>query len=269
VIDAHLHVWRPGRHGCVWPGPDLPSLHRDFTLDDWRATPGAAAIERVVLVQSQEDPSDTEWLLDLAGRDPAVAAVVGWVDLAQPDAADAVVRLARDPALRGIRPMVQDRPAIWFDAPAIDPALAAMAEAGLVLDALVRPAHLPALARLAGRHPSLAIVIDHAAKPNVHDLTGWTHDMRVLAGHAQVRCKLSGLLTELAPGIAAVAAAPLVRMLLDLFGPDRLIWGSDWPVLTLASDYQSWLDLARAWVPEADHAAVFANTARRTYGLVA
>lgn len=267
MIDAHVHVWRIGQHGCTWPPPSLSAIHRDFSLDDWREAAGPAATEGVILVQTQEDPADTAWLLHLTDRDPAVLGVVGWTDLEAPDAPQAIARLAEHSRLRGLRPMVQGLAADWYDNPLLEPAWIAMAQAGLVLEALVRPAHLPSLDRLAARHPELAIVIDHAAKPDARALEEWRRDLSALAARPQARCKLSGLLTELSPDMPAEAINPIVSVLVDLFGPDRLMWGSDWPVLTLAGNYAGWLEQTRRLVPPHLHDAVFGGTARATYGL--
>jgi L-fuconolactonase len=269
VIDTHVHLWRIGANGHSWPTPDLPAIHRDFLMDDWRALPGAAAVEGVVLVQSQPDARDTEWLLALAAQEPQVLAVTGWTDVDAPDAVAVVERLARAPKLRALRPMVQDLAADWYDDPARDPVWDAMTRAGLVLEALVRPRHLPSLARLAARHPALTIVIDHGAKPVLDDLTEWQADLAALAGLPRVRCKLSGLLTERGPADPPAAIAPAAAALVALFAPDRLMWGSDWPVLALAGDYGGWQAQARALVPAEHHAAVFDGTARATYGIAA
>jgi L-fuconolactonase len=259
VIDAHVHLWTLGAHGCAWPGPDLPAIHRDFALHDLCATLDGSGVDGVVLVQSQEDPRDTEWLLGLAA-DPLVRGVVGWCDLKD---ADAVRAFAVRDKLVGLRPMVQDRDADWYDLPAIQPGLAAMAEQGLVLDALIRPAHLPALTRLAERLPSLAIVIDHAAKPHPAALPAWHQAIAEAARLPNIHCKLSGLWTELPPE----RVEPLVDTLLSLFGPDRLLWGSDWPVLTLAGTHRDWLAQARRLIPLPHHAAVFESNARTLYRL--
>lgn len=266
MIDAHVHLWRLGRDGCTWPTPAIPAIHRDFRLSDWRADGGAGG---VVLVQSQEDPADTDRLLHIAAEEPDVVAVVGWTDLHAPDATATIAALARRPKLRALRPMVQDRAADWYDDPALAPAWAAMAGEGLTLDALVRPRHLAALARLAARYPALRVVIDHGAKPVLADPVGWRQDMARLAALPNVRCKLSGLLTERAAGEPVEAIAPAVAALAQLFGPDRLVWGSDWPVLRLAGDYRGWLAQARALVPAAMHDAVFDRAARAAYGLAA
>jgi L-fuconolactonase len=262
VIDAHVHVWQIDRPDCEWPGADLPALHRDFTLHQWRSE---AAGTRAILVQTQTSESDTYWLLSQAGED--VAGVIGWTDLAAADAPAAIDRLRAAGPLLGIRPMVQGLAADWYDDAALDAGLAHLSEHGLVLEALIRPRHLPSLARLAARHPALGIVIDHAAKPEIgRDLDAWTIAMRGLAAYPRVACKLSGLLTELSDG-PDDAALPYINALLAMFGPERLMWGSDWPVVTLHSPYAGWLALARAAVPAAQHDAVFGGNAARLYGL--
>jgi L-fuconolactonase len=266
VIDAHVHLWRLGQNGCAWPTPDLAPIYRDFTLDDLGQVARAAGVDQVILVQSQEDDADTAWLLSLA-RDPLVAGVVGWTDFAKEEAATSIGRLASNPKLRGLRPMVQDREADWYDDPELDPAFAAMTALQLVPDALVRPKHLPSLLRLALRHPDLSIVIDHAAKPVVPDLGSWSEQIDLLARLPNVACKLSGLLTELPPGAPADAVAPIFDRLWNAFGAERLVWGSDWPVLRLAGDYASWLEQCRRLVPSIHHQAVFDSNARRIYGI--
>lgn len=255
MIDAHVHLWRIGAHGCVWPTPDLTAIHRDIELPELRGMTAANGIDGVLLVQSQEDDADTDWLLSLAD-DPLVRGVVGWADLGAP--------LPLHPMLKGLRPMVQDREADWYDDPAIDAGLGTMAAQGMVLDALIRPRHLPALSRLADRHPALAIVIDHAAKPDAGDLAGWAAAIRSTAARPNVACKLSGLITEpdLEPRIAEIVA-----ILIDCFGTDRLIWGSDWPVLTLAGDYAAWLSLAQASIGPGAREAIFGGNALRIYRL--
>lgn len=266
MIDSHVHLWRLGQKGCTWPTPDLKPIYRDFVLDDLRELIAVTGVERVLLVQSQEADADTAWLLSIAG-DSLIAGVVGWTDFLAPDAAAAIGRLATNPRLRGLRPMVQDREADWYDQPALDPAFAAMTTLQLVMDALVRPQHLPALLRLAMRHPDLTIVIDHGAKPAPDDLAGWSEQIAMLAGLPSVSCKLSGILTELAPGARPSGVEPIFNHLWNAFGADRLLWGSDWPVLRLAGEYEAWLDQCRRLVPPAHHEAVFAGNATRVYGL--
>lgn len=256
MIDAHQHFWRLGANDCSWPTAAEAAIHRDFLPGDWRAAAGG--VGGSVLVQSQESVRDTAWLLELAAAHDFILGVVGWADLTGSDFPDS-------PWLKGLRPMIQGYPADTLDLPALDIGLSAMAERSLVFDALVRPKHLPALERMALRHPRLDIVIDHAAKPAIAsgDLGDWREAMRRLAALPNVTCKLSGLLTE----AQGRDVTPLIGWLFDTFGAERLLWGSDWPVLNLAGDYAGWLNLARTAIPETAHAAVFGDNARRIYSL--
>ncbi|PVM82317.1 amidohydrolase family protein [Caulobacter radicis] len=266
LIDAHCHVWRIGENDCRWPTPDLPVIHRDFGLDDLRAAGGP---DGVVLVQSQPSEQDTAWLLALAAEDPLALGVVGWMDLAAPDAPARIAALARDPKLKGLRPMLQDLASDWILDPGLEPAIAAMVEAGLAFDALVRPRHLPSLLAFVRRWPDLRVVVDHGGKPAIGEggMEPWRDDVAALAAEPGVQCKLSGLLTEAGDCPTAEVVAPYAAHLLEVFGPERLMWGSDWPVLNLAGGYAAWRDTCEAWVPPAGRAALFGETARRFYRL--
>jgi len=171
-----------------------------------------------------------------------------------------VRRRAGDPLFLGVRPMLQDlADPNWILRPKLAPALNTIAAEGLVFDALILSHQIAAITELAGRHPQLSIVLDHAAKPQLGDadaMAPWARAMEGLAGRANVTCKLSGLLTELRPGGGRDDVLRAVATLFDLFGPQRLIWGSDWPVLTLAGGYQDWFELAREAVAAKDSSAV-------------
>jgi L-fuconolactonase len=272
LIDAHQHFWRVGENGFSWPTPDLAAIHRDFAPPDLAAVAGPHGLTGCVLVQSQPDDRDTEWLLALAAEEPLVLGVVGWVDLASPDAPARIARLSRSPKLRGLRPMLQSlEDDAWIAAPDLDPAFDAMVAHGLSLDALVLTRHLPHLLALARRRPDLAMVIDHGAKPPIAagDNDGaWARGVDALAAFPQVFCKLSGLLTEAAPSQGPEALRPYVAHLVAAFGPRRLMWGSDWPVLNLAGDYGDWLSQARelsGLIDPGELADLFGETCRRFY----
>jgi L-fuconolactonase len=273
LIDAHQHFWRIGENDCAWPTPELSAIHRDFGPKDLKAVGASVGLSGSVLVQSQASDRDTDWLLELAAAEPLVLAVVGWTDLATPDAPSRIVALARRPKLRGLRPMLQNlADDAWILRPALAPAIEAMINHGLGFDALVPPRHLPYLLTFAQRWPDLPIVIDHAAKPAIAAgaLDPWRADIAALAREANVFCKLSGLLTEAAPGQSPAALAPYVSHLVQTFGPTRLMWGSDWPVLDLAGDYAAWRMLAQdlsGLSSLADLTALFGETARRFYRL--
>lgn len=265
MIDAHQHIWTIGEHGCTWPTAAEEPIFRDYSLEDFGTVARPCGVAATVLVQSQEDDRDTDWLIAIAEQDEMVAGVVGWADLRDPER---IRLLASRPKHVGLRPMVQHREADWYDRPELEPGWRAMFDHGLRLDALVRVQHLASLDRLAARHPDLPIVIDHAAKPVIDSPDGdrWREAIAPLAERANVYCKVSGLLTECGSA-PPEAIEPYVTAMLDLFGPDRLMWGSDWPVLELVSSYGDWLDQARRLVPQPKHEAVFGGTAARFYGL--
>jgi L-fuconolactonase len=272
VVDAHHHVWRLDWPGHQWPDATLPAIHRDFAIADLRADSRGVDLAATVLVQSQPTDADTDRLCTIAAAEPLVGALVGWVDLAAADAQGRIADLAVRPKLRGLRPMLQSiAETDWILQPALDDAIAAMIAHGLRFDALVQPRHLSALHRFAQRWPDLPIVIDHAAKPSAAagGLDPWRDAIAALAACDNVWCKLSGLRTEQPPGEPAAALAPYVAHLVACFG-ERLMWGSDWPVLHLSGDdYGSWFQAARrlAGLDPAGERSLFADSARRFYGL--
>lgn len=273
-IDAHHHLWSLARDDYGWLTPALAPIHRDFTLKDAAPLFEQARIEATVLVQAAPTIDETRFLLDAARRSNGlVKGVVGWVDFAAPDAIPTIRRLARDPLLKGLRPMLQDLadPA-WILRPEVARTLAALPRLGLRFDALVTPAQLPALLTMLERHPDLAVVIDHAAKPAIAQRMWepWASGLRAIAAHPRVRCKLSGLVTEAGPGWTIDLLRPYVEHVVEIFGPRRLLWGSDWPVVNLTGTYQSWfaatMALTAGW-NASDREWLMGETARRFYGL--
>lgn len=276
-VDAHQHFWRLADRAGQWPPASLQAIHRDFGPQDLAPHLQAAGVDATVLVQSLPSVADTRWMLSVAAQTPWVRGVVGWVDFKAPDAPEQIADLARDPLLKGLRPMLQDLDdADWIADPACDAAARAMQRHGLVFDALVLPRHLRGLRRFAKRHPDLPIIIDHGAKPLITSgaLEPWRTDMAALAALPQVHCKVSGLLTEAGDRRDAATLQPYAQSLWLLFGPRRLLWGSDWPVLNLASDYAGWWalahDLAQRFYPAPqpdDLRALFGDNAARLYRL--
>ncbi|MDF0487146.1 amidohydrolase family protein [Sphingomonas sp. H39-1-10] len=271
LIDAHQHFWSLATVGHEWPTAAEADIHRDFGPDDLVMAAAGLPLTGSVLVQSQPTDTDTDWMLALAERTPLVQAVVGWVDLAHAQAPERILALAERPKLRGLRPMLQSiADTDWLLQDALVPALEAMRTAGLRLDALVQPRHLPMLARFAERWPDLPIVIDHAAKPYAATATldPWRDDIAALASLG-LHCKMSGLRTEQAPGQPAEDLMPYVEHLVRAFGA-RLMWGSDWPVLLLSGDaYRHWHDdaLRLAARAGADLERLFAGAAIDFYAL--
>jgi L-fuconolactonase len=276
-IDAHQHFWRIAERAGAWPPPALSAIHRDFGPHDLAPLLQANGIDGTVLVQSLPSLAETRTLLAQARTTTFVRGVVGWVDMKAADAAGTVAELARDPLLKGLRPMLQDlADDDWIADPATAAAAEAMARHGLVFDALVLPRHLRALRIFANRHPGLAIVVDHAAKPPIArgQMQPWRDDLARLAELPQVHCKVSGLLTEAGDNTRLEVLLPWFQTLWASFGPSRLLWGSDWPVLRLAGDYAGWLattlDLLAAVHPpaaDAERAAALGANAATLYRL--
>jgi L-fuconolactonase len=272
-IDAHHHVWRLARGDYGWLTPAMGVLHQDFEPEALRPQLLASGVDATILVQAAPTEAETDFLLAVAQAHPWIAGVVGWTDLSAPDAAERVASLSRRPGLVGLRPMLQDLDdRAWILERAVTPGLEAMALHGLAFDALVRDDQLDVVAELARRHPRLSLVLDHAGKPTFEPagLRAWEAGIRAVAVAPNTSVKLSGLLTEAPIGADVSVLRPILSVLLDAFGANRIVWGSDWPVLTLVSDYAAWLDVTSSLLEpldEAQRAAIMGGNAARLYGL--
>ncbi len=275
MIDAHHHLWDPSRREYPWmAGAALDPIRHPYTVDDLRAVTKAAGVHATVLVQTDSSAEETEEFLATAAAEPVIAGVVGWVDLAAPDVADRLAELAAQGPLVGIRHQVETEPdEDWLLRPAVMAGLSTVAASGLVFDLLVRSHQLPAATEVALRLPELRLVLDHAAKPPIAagEWEPWASGVAALAGRENVVCKLSGLVTEADwPGWEVAHLRRYVDHVLEVFGPSRLLFGSDWPVCELAASYELVLDAAIALtgsLSDAERLAVFDHNARATYGL--
>ena len=275
MIDSHQHFWQLGRGDYAWPNPSVAPINRDFAPDDLRGQLKRHGIAQTVLVQATDSVAETEFLLHIAATEAFVAGVVGWVDLSAPDAIATIDRLRADRWLKGLRPMLQGiEDTDWILRPSVAPALAHMAQVGLRFDALIQPRHLRAIETLALRHPSLPIVIDHVAKPRMGQRQApdpdWIRGMQRLSALPNVWCKLSGMITEIGPDWHIEDLRPFAKAVIDAFGPDRLMWGSDWPVVNLAGDYDAWVTASRellAHLPAPAQDRIFSGAARAFYAL--
>ncbi len=276
MIDAHFHGWQLARGDYGWLTPELAPIYRDVSVADWQQQAQAWGVSGGVLVQAAPTAQETQFLLQQAQANPAVLGVVGWIDMLAPDAVEQVAQCATKPLLKGLRPMLQDlSDPDWILQPAIQPVLSAMARYGLVFDALIKPVHLPRILALTQAHPDLTVVVDHGAKPVIEAsaMDAWGEAMTQLARQtdpAKVVCKLSGLWTEAPAGQPVEVVRPWCEALLAIWGPQRLLWGSDWPVLELAGSYAAWRALSwgvLAHFSEHEKSAVWGDNARRIYRL--
>jgi L-fuconolactonase len=271
-VDAHQHFWHPARGDYGWLHSALP-ICRPYGPADLLPHLRNSRFDGTVLVQAAPTVHETEYLLGIADATPFVLGVVGWVDFEKPSSRLHMERFAQHPKLRGLRPMIQDLPDDdWMLRSGIRWAFDALEELGLVFDALVFPRHLEHLLRLLRRHPALVTVIDHGAKPNIRDgaFDDWAAMMKRLAVETNASCKLSGLATEASAHWTSEVLRPYVDHLLDVFGSGRLIFGSDWPVATLATDYERWVaavEQLTSQLSEDERASIFGGTAVRVYGL--
>jgi len=251
TIDSHQHVWQLTSHYFNWPTPDLQSIYRDFSPADIEPHLRDAGISGTILVQASPTMDETLDLLELAQHYPFILGVVGWIDMETEAAPDQIAELAANPYFCGIRPMIQTIDDIdWMLKKTIEPSFTVLKRLGLTFDALVFPKHLRNLNVLVERHPDLKIVIDHGAKPHIKDniFEPWAAEIRMLANHPQVYCKLSGLVTEAGQEWSWEKMLPFVEHLFKCFGYQRIMWGSDYPVLNLVSHYQEWHELCRQYV---------------------
>jgi L-fuconolactonase len=273
MIDSHQHFWRLDRGDYTWLTPRLKAIYRDFGPGDLEPILARYGIEGAILVQAAASVAETEYLLAIAKGCDFVRGVVGWVDFNSPKAADDIEKLARNPMLKGLRPMIQDiGEADWMLKPSLRPAFAALQRCGLRFDALLKPRHLAPFARFLELYPDLAIVVDHGAKPDIasRQIADWAGAMGRVALDPRVHCKISGLVTEAASGWKPADLHPYLDLLLGCFGSGRLMWGSDWPVVNLAGGYERWREASLDYLARlnpAERSAILGETAARFYGV--
>jgi len=277
IVDAHHHFWDPAAAEYPWLTDELAVIRRRFTPEDLAPELAAAGVESTVLVQTRSSLSETREFLALAGSSSFVRGVIGWVDLTDAGVADILAELRAGPGgdrLVGIRHQVHDEPdPAWLARPEVRRGLRAVGEAGLAYDLLVRARELPAAIALGQSLPHVRFVVDHLAKPPIAErvLEPWSTLVGGFASLGNVTCKVSGLVTEADWSRWRVQDfRPYVERALEVFGADRLLFGSDWPVCLLAADYRQVLDAARDVMDAltaGERAGVFGENARKTYRL--
>ena len=272
-IDAHQHFWTLERGDYGWLTPDLKALYKDFTPSDLTPLLKENNINGTVLVQAAPTLAETHFMLDLAKQNDFIKGVVGWVDFESPNVDKTIAVLAAEPKLVGLRPMIQDiADSSWMLEEQLNRAFESIIEQNLVFDALTLPIHLPNLQELLRRYPDLTVVIDHGSKPVIREqqFSLWAADMAAIALESKALVKLSGIVTEANTDWSTIELQPYVDHLLKSFGPSRIIWGSDWPVCTLASSYQDWCtatDELLSSLSSDERDAVLGGNAVRTYQL--
>lgn len=271
-IDSHQHFWTVSNGTALWPTPEEGSIYRDYAPADLTPELELTGVGGTVLVQSDPLEAHTRELLTLARAHDFILGVVGWLDLESLDIPNRIEEFAADPKPVGLRAMIHNIPDIeWMLNPDLELAFDSMIAHDLTFDALVRPQHLRALLKFCERYADLRVVIDHGAKPRIRqrDFSDWAARMRTLARETNAWCKISGLVTE-AGSADPDMLKPYVDHLVDCFGPQRLLWGSDWPVCEGICSYRAWYGIARSLLADLSTTecdALFGGVARNVYRL--
>ena len=274
IVDAHQHFWQVGRFDYPWMTSDLGVLYRDYLPSDLAPVLRQNSVSQTVLVQASNSVAESRWLLHLADENDFIAGVVGWVDLASADIDTQLEELTAHPKFKGVRHLVESEPADdWLVQPAVIAGLQRLAAHDVTYDLLVHTRHLRHARTVAESCPGLRLVVDHLAKPPIakHGFEGWAREFKPLAEYPNMYCKLSGLVTEANwNSWTAGDLRPYVDYALNVFGPKRLLFGSDHPVCLLAASYErvlaSFNELLQG-LADADRELIFGKNARTVYRL--
>jgi L-fuconolactonase len=274
-IDSHHHLWRYNERDYVWMSDGMSILRRDFLLPEFAEALRQSGIQGVVTIQARQMIEETRWLLSLAQTSAIIRGVVGWVPLAHPSVREQLEKFAQNPRLKGVRHVLHDEPDDdYMLRDDFNRGVGLLEEYGLVYDILIFERHLPQAIRLVDRHPNQVFIVDHIAKPRIgaHLLSPWREKLRELARRENVYCKVSGMVTEADwKDWTLEDLAPYFDVVLSTFGPKRIMFGSDWPVLNLAASYPRWVEMVQrafAALSEWEQSRIWGETAAEAYRLV-
>ena len=273
-IDAHHHLWKYSSKEYPWMSDKMDVLRRDYIHDDLSAVTAAVGVTGTVVVQAQQTMAETEWLLSLAEGSKLIRGVVGWVPLIDAKVEASLEEIARRPKLKAVRHVLHDeaddRYMLRED---FNRGIACLKQFDLRYDLLIFERHLPQTIEFVDRHPHQIFILDHIAKPRIHEqmMEPWRSNMRELARRENVYCKISGMVTEADWHSWSEAQLwPYMETVLSTFGAERLMFGSDWPVLNLASDYGAWIEVVKRAIDKLsphERQQIMAKTAIEAYGL--
>lgn len=275
VIDAHIHFWDPARRDDILIVRREPSLNIRAMPAELAPLLADAGVDAAVAIQSAPNGDETEHLIETSARMAAIKGVVGWIDLTAPDASAQLATLAKRPKIKGVRAMLNRVDGIdWLTRSPAQAGVAAVHKAGLSLDLITRTEHIPAVAKTAAAFPDLNIIVDHGASPpsGMPGFAEWRAGIETLGPHKRVFTKFSGFAEEAVPDWTAATLEPALHHLLKWFGPDRLMWASNWPVIDLRGGYARWVAESRKLLDDAGlsatgRLAIEESTARTAYRL--
>ncbi len=273
-IDAHHHLWRYTPQDYGWIDESMPQLQRDFLPQDLTAAIASARIDGTVAVQARQTMEETRWLLDLADECSAIRGVVGWAPIAGEDFPAVMEEFEHRPKLKGLRHIIQaEKDENYILREDFNSGIRSMLGSGLVYDILIFERHLPQTIDFVTEHPNQPFVLDHIAKPLIREsiLEPWATHIRELAKRENLYCKISGLVTEADwSAWTPDSLRPYLDVVVESFGPHRLMAGSDWPVCLVASDYTHWFNVLHDYFAPfspSEKDAIFGATATTVYGL--
>ncbi len=271
-IDSHHHFWKYDAVEYGWIGDSMRSLRRDFLPSDLHRALDEGGVQQAISVQARQTLEETHWLLEMAAKDTRIAAVVGWVPLISTGLDMALQPLAPHPKLKSVRHVLQDEPANQLmDNPEFNRGIERLHHYGLRYDLLIFERHLSQAIQFVDRHPNQVFILDHIAKPTIakHVMEPWRTKIGELAKRENVYCKISGMVTEADWANWKTAdLTPYLDTVLKAFGPARLMYGSDWPVMLVASSYGRWSKLIGEYLSklsEAEQTRIWSSTAKEAY----
>jgi L-fuconolactonase len=274
IIDSHQHFWNYNREEFDWINNDMTSIRRSFLPKDLKATLSGTGVEWVVSVQTRQSLEETDWLLQLASENEFIKGVVGWVPLSDKNISEILSRFKNNNLLKGVRHVIQGEPDPQFILKKnFNTGISQLKNYGLVYDILIFGRQLPNTIRFVDQHPDQPFVLDHIAKPEIrlNEIKVWGKDIKELARRENVSCKLSGMVTEANfTTWSEDQLKPYFDVVLEAFGPGRLLFGSDWPVCLVATSYKSWLKLVKKWISKLsnlEQEQILGRNARLIYNL--
>jgi L-fuconolactonase len=273
-IDSHHHLWKYSADQYPWMLGGMDGLRKDFLVPELHAVTRQAGVTGTIAVQARQRIEETEWLLTLAEQSDLILGVVGWLPLAEEKVGSHLAAWAGHPKLRGVRHVLHDEVDDFYVLrEAFNRGISLLKDFGLVYDILIFERHLPQTIQFVDRHPNQIFIIDHIAKPKIKDhiVAPWNAGIAELALRENVYCKISGMATEADWKCwTQDDLRPYFDTVLDAFGPQRLMFGSDWPVILVACDYKRWSSIVKSWIAElssAEREAIMAETAKTAYSL--
>ena len=273
IIDAHHHLWQYSEAEYEWITPEMGVLKRDFLAEELRGEMTAAGVDGAVVVQARQTLEETRWLLEVARENDSVRGVVGWVPLMDGDVVNVLKEFDGAKKLKGIRHVVQAEAEGFMLREDFNAGIAALQGTGLVYDILVHEGQLKESAEFVRKHPEQVFVLDHLAKPKIKagEMEPWRSGFFELSEAGNVYCKVSGMVTEADWGAWTLEGLrPYLNAVVEAFGAERLMAGSDWPVCLVASGYGRWWETVREWLQPfgvEEREAILGETAKKVYGL--